>query len=359
MSTAPIPPAREGGALTVYETTFYPGTAAFDEAVMLPLRAGEHRSDVDIRLVPKPTVGVSGQILGPDGPLPLTAFRLVRSGGNPAADSYGLDVATGISDARGQFTLLGVPRGSYIVRVRASRPATASGAKPTLLSAEHAVTVGDTDVADVLVTARRAATVSGRVEVRGSQPMAPASLALGVESFTQGDSHELQVDKDYRFSVNLPPGRYFVQLFAGNDACVSTSGGRTISDDSLEVGYQNISDVLIVCGDPATHLRGFVRDDRGQLDPRARVVAFSTDRRFWSGLTYRGRRNVEMRVSPGATYDIPNLPPGDYFIVAIPEMATSEWQLPAVRDTLIGSATRVTIGSGESRAIDLRTVVIK
>ena len=352
-SFAPVPPAKDGRPVTVYETTLFPGVTAASEADVLSLGAGENRSGVDIRLVAKPAVSVSGEISGPDGPLPLTTFRLVRTGGIPAAEASGFEVATGITNARGQFTLLGVPRGSYVIRVRVSKPVL--GAR---LSADHLLTVGDADVTDVAVTARRAATVSGRVEMRGTKPIAFESLMLAIES--ADSAVESRVGRDGKFAVDLLPGRYLVLVHIGASVCTSTSGGKTISDDLLDVRDENISDVLIVCGgDTPTRISGTVRDDRGQLDPKARVVVFSTEKHFWSGPDYRRRRHAFQRTTPAGTFEISNLPPGDYFVAAIPEVVASDWELPAVRNQLIPLATRVTVGAAETRAVDLRTVVIR
>lgn len=357
MSRSPIPPAREGGPLTVYETTFHPDVTSVDRAVAVRIAPGESRRGVDIRLVARPTVRVTGRIVGPDGPLPLTPFRVVRAGGTPATEAFGLETATGITDARGQFTLLGVPRGSYILRVSASLPVSAPGGRPIPISAEHALVVGDSDVADVVVTARAGATISGRVEVRGSQPVAASALQLGVESLYRG--YEGRVDANYRFSMTLPPGRYLVLVRTPTSVCLATSGGKDISDDWLVVGEQNVTDILVVCTDGGTSISGIVSDDRGQPDPRTRVAVFPTDRRFWTGAEFRKRRNASAFPSPDGRYRIKDLPPGDYFVAALTDAAADNWQLPAFRESLLSSATRITLGASESKSLDLRTLVIR
>lgn len=361
-SFMPIPPARDGGPVTVYQTTFYPAATSVDAATVLPMRAGENRTGIDIRLIATSTARVSGEMIGPAGPLPLTAFRLVRAGGGPSSEDQDFEVATGITDARGQFTLLGVPAGTYVLRVRTSRPAgTAPGTQP-ILSAAETVTIGGADLANVVVTTRPSATITGRVEIRGTNPVAPEALTLIVEALDAGPVRMLnpRFDKDFRFRAELLPGRYLVWAVGPSDlACVSTSGGRDISDDLLDVGTDNIDDIAIACSEVSTRISGAVRDDKGQPDPRARVLVFSTDRRHWSGAGYRPRRSASVRATTAATFAVPNLPPGDYFVVAIPETASADWELPSVRDALIPSATRVSLTTGSARSIDLRTVVIK
>jgi hypothetical protein len=71
------------------------------------------------------------------------------------------------------------------------------------------------------------------------------------------------------------------------------------------------------------------------------------------------RRNVSTVARADGTYDIKDLPPGEYFVTAMPDMDTAEWELAPVRDKLVPSAVRVTLTSGESRVVDVRTTVIK
>jgi hypothetical protein len=299
---------------------------------------------------------VSGVLLGPDGPLPMTTFRVVRAGGTQATEFYGLEVATGITDARGNFLLLGMPRGSYVLKVDLSRPATPPRTRPLRLAAQQELTVSDSDVTDVVVNARPWATVSGRVEVRG-QPIAASAMMLSVAGASRG--FEGRIDKDHRFSLELPPGPYLVLVETPSGTCVSTSNGRDISDELLEVRDENISDIHVVCGEPPTRISGTVRDDRGQRDTTARVVVFTTDRRFWAGPSYRQRRNTSKGVTPSGTYEFKDLPPGEYFVAAISENDTTDWETVAFRDKLIPSAVKITVGPGESRSLDLRSMVIR
>lgn len=361
-SSMPIPPARDGGQVAVYQTTFHPSSTSLDGATVLSLGPGENRTGVDVRLVATPTMRVSGRIMGPEGALPLTTFKLNRADGVPLSDAFDFEVATGITDQRGQFTLLGVPRGAYVLRVRASGPpGNVTGARPVVLSADHRLVVGSEDLTNVEVTANRAAAIGGRVEFRGGKTVPPAALTLIIESIGPGPSVALNIrpDKDYRFRVEVVPGRYLVWAVGDDVNCVSTSGGKIVSDDLLDVAGDNIDDIAIVCGEPPTRLSGAVRDDKGLPDPRARVLVFSTDRRHWSGAGYRPRHDVSVRATTTATFAMTGLPPGDYFVVAIPETASVEWELASVRDALIPSATRVSLEAGAVRAIDLRTAVIK
>ena len=352
MSGRPIPRARDGSPISVYETTFFPGTPIVDQASVVSLTAGETRPGIDVRIVATPTVQVSGQLLGADGPLPLTQFRVVRAGGTQATEFYGLEAATGITDARGNFLLFGMPRGSYILRVDVSRPATPPRTRPVRLAAVREFTVANTDVADVVVNVQPWATVTGHVEVRG-QPIAASAMMLRVSGTNRG--FEGRVGQDLSFAIELPPGRYLLLVETPQGVCVSTSAGKDISDDLLEVAEKNIADVRVVCSETRTRVSGVVRDDRGQLETSARVVVFPTDRSYWTAPNYRLRRNISKWVTPEGTYEISDLPPGEYYVAAVSDNG-GEWELAAFRDKVIPSAVKITVGAGQSRSLDLQVV---
>jgi hypothetical protein len=65
------------------------------------------------------------------------------------------------------------------------------------------------------------------------------------------------------------------------------------------------------------------------------------------------RRFRSVRVESTGAFKIP-LPAGSYFIVAVPDEVTGEWQDPSFLDALSRGASQVTIAEGESKTLDLR-----
>jgi hypothetical protein len=159
----------------------------------------------------------------------------------------------------------------------------------------------------------------------------------------------------------VPPGPYALTLPAYSDlVCTAVmAGGRDISDGVFVMGLEDVLDVTVRCNGPTTRLSGTVRDDRGSADPAAAIVVFPTERQFWRGPALRARRFQRVFSDRSGAFALRALPAGEYFVAAIPEQTSDLWQDPKLLDALTRSATRVTLGAGESRTVDLRTVVIK
>lgn len=65
------------------------------------------------------------------------------------------------------------------------------------------------------------------------------------------------------------------------------------------------------------------------------------------------------RVSTRGTYQIDQLPAGDYFVAAIDDRFAADWQRPQRLESLARSATRVTLGAAGTKTLDLTTQVIR
>ena len=48
------------------------------------------------------------------------------------------------------------------------------------------------------------------------------------------------------------------------------------------------------------------------------------------------------------------MPPGDYYVVAVPEEQAADWRDPKTLEALARLATQVNIAEGEHKMIDLR-----
>jgi hypothetical protein len=59
------------------------------------------------------------------------------------------------------------------------------------------------------------------------------------------------------------------------------------------------------------------------------------------------------RVTNVGGYRFFGVPAGDYFVVAVDDVHTRAWQDPAFFEAAARAATRVTLGWGESKALNL------
>ena len=208
--SATPPPAGEGAPIFIYPTQFYPGVSSAARAGVVTIASGQERENVDFALHPVRTARVSGTVVGPEGPMANVALRLV-----PAADDVLTELETSVTmtGSGGEFTLLGVPAGQYTIKVlRIPRPRVppapstttmtqiqvgssvvmtsgSSGTPPTVpppipddptMFAQTAVSVGDRDVTDVIVTLQRGARVTGRFEFDGALERPNATALMRV-----------------------------------------------------------------------------------------------------------------------------------------------------------------------------------
>jgi hypothetical protein len=362
-----IPPApSETGRLTVYPTTFHPATTSAADATVFSIGPGEERAVGTIQLRPVSTVRVSGRLVGPQGPVALTALRLAPAGENLA--DVPLDPVTGLSDQTGAFTLLGVPPGQYELRVITPRitggripPSTPE--KPVLWASEP-VTVADTDVRDLSITLRSMFRVAGRVEFLGSKPV-PMGMAVAESVYInvypaagQWGGSATSPGPDGTFAMGASGGSCFVAAedfpLPGWYFKAAMFDGRDISDGSLEI-KGDISGVLIQFSDDVSRIAGTVRTAQGTPDNSVSVVVFPADRQRWTSYGSRfSRRLRSTPVSASGTFAFMALPPGDYFVAAISDALIDSWQDPKVLDAVSRTATRVSLAENEKRTVDLR-----
>jgi hypothetical protein len=113
-----VPEARvdSAGRPEIYRSTFWPEGHSPSDAVTIAV-TGEQRSSIDFSLERLPAVRVSGRLLDEAGGASGIAVSLLPT----TASDFGVEsasvTAVGITDADGDFTLLGVPGSTYTLRV--------------------------------------------------------------------------------------------------------------------------------------------------------------------------------------------------------------------------------------------------
>jgi hypothetical protein len=128
--------------------------------------------------------------------------------------------------------------------------------------------------------------------------------------------------------------------------------GRDVTDRGFDVDG-DVTGIEVLLTRQVTTLAGFVRDDRGQPAPDATVVIFAEDAAKWPA-TSRYIRRMQSDQSGGFTTR--GLPPGRYVAVALPadSLESGEETNPDTLERLARTGTRVTLGDGETRSVDLR-----
>ena len=393
------PSPGDDGRMLAYPTTYHPSAPTATRLTVVSLVSGEERTGVDVQLRLVTTVRVSGTVSGPEGPVPNIGVRLIPAGMEDFATDLGFESALTLTDPGGAFTFLGVPSGTYTVKVlKMPRPALPAGAsegsimvstgsggisfgtsvgspitapplpalptEPTLWGTAP-LAVGTTNIAGVSITLRTGVRVTGRLEFEGTrQPPTPDQIQRMSVSLQPLDPRSGGVITPGRVSTDLqfrtmefPPGRYNVTAGgAGMDWTLKSAmfNGRDISDEPLEIAGEEIAGVVLVFTDRQAQVTGTVRNAQNQGDADADVVVFPANHQLWKEVV-NPRRARSVRTTKTGSYTVPNLPPGDYYIVAISATTTRDWQDPKFLEAAAPQATRITILVGDQKTQDLRT----
>ena len=403
-----LPPPEPNQRMMVYASQYFPSASTVAQASIITLASGEDRPGVDLRLRLVPSLRVSGRVMGPDGPAANLGIKLFPVSTDEFTTESGLETATTATDASGSFTFLGVTPGQYTLKAlrvpralpRAPMPSSmieitgpngmmmgygggpVGPAPPPPLPPEstlwvtQSLTVADTDVAGVALTLRAGTRIGGRIVFEGGEAPAPIDVQqafvqlspIGVTAATQLLSAPRYVSPEGQFStVGYPPGRYNISAtlptrtpgdswrFKG-----AMLGGRDVSDGGFEVAGEDITSLtLVFTKAPASEINGTVRNGKAEPDASASVVIIPSDNDLWRKGIINTRRVRSARVGTTGSFRFFDVPPGSYFIAAIPEDQLENYQQQRVLEMIAKVATIVTISEGAKIGQSLTTQSIR
>ncbi len=375
-----LPPVARDSALFVYQTTFHPSAIALSQSARIKLLPGETRENIDVQLRPVPATSVSGVVVDDAGPVAGLGLRLMPADQGDEASI--LEATHTASDSRGAFTFPVVPAGNYnLVAWRTSGVPTGNPqqpfAEPRRISEQSGawaiqpVAVGSRAVENVRVTVRAPVTVNGRVEFSGSSPRPPAErLRTGFMTTiwqantmfrTSGPSSGSLMDPATgRISVKgvSPPGRYFAgppSLPAPWSVESITLAGLDVTDAAFNIGDADLNDLVITYTDRPAAISGSVSGAAAE----ATVFLFPVNRGRWRDARVSSRTFRSARPSTAGAYALPNVPPGDYYIVAIRDEDAGDWPDAQFLARLSAAATAVKVTPSQQASVTLKAGVLK
>ena len=381
-----VPPTPgEDAVIYSFQTTCHPNAIAVSHAQVITLAVGEERVGADIRLKLVPGVTIEGTVVGPAGPVPHVGVRLASDFAPDLSYEMTWEAALTISDARGRFAFLGVPAGNYTLRALKAPllpqppplPRPIPGAPPPpppslpplptepTLWANMPLAVGPEGIRDLTIKLQTGMRVSGRIQFDGkaARPEPTAIVDYGV-SLEPVDGHaigyplDMRVERDGTFtSLEIPPGRYLVRFWNPGTPWTLKAAmleGRDASVVPVDL-QGGVGDITVVLTDTPTEVTGIVRDEKGATDPTAGVVVFAVEREGWSSYGQSPRRLRYVRPNRVGLYRIVGLPPGQYFLAAVDDASSENWQDPRVLEAILRRAERIVLSDAEKKSQDLVT----
>jgi hypothetical protein len=261
----------------------------------------------------------------------------------------------GVTDASGSFVFPAVVPGNYILKgdVRES-----TGPMWVALP----LSVAGDDIEGIVATLQPGLKITARTQYDGNSadPSVPAGARPVPFTLENEDgSPSLQFGPAAKTGpegltlIGFTPGRYRVRVAnspVGWMFKAAMLDGVDVSQTPFELA-RDVSDLVLVFTDRWSGVGGVVQGARAD---RASVILFPTDSRAWVNAGPNPRRLRSTRVDAQGRFGIGSVPPGDYYVVAIPDEQSGDWREPALLETLARVATQITVVEGEHKTIDVQ-----
>lgn len=323
-------------------TTYYPGVLSAKQAAKVEVRPAEETSNIDIQLVGVPFVRVSGKAQG----MPPGAEQPFADVGMPGSCCPGV-----MLNAEGKFEIWGLDPGKYTVTARWEG---AEGVETLMGRIVHTAPVtfevAGSNVDNLELRVVPDSDIAGRLVFEtpeGAQPAPGRKVTLG-----RANTAPIGADDTFRLE-KIPAGKYVVGL-SWNTVYVKSMqlGSQSVDGAVLDLSSGSGGAALTLLLSPAAgSVSGIIRDEQGN-PAEARVVLI----RDGEPGAFLARYATAKK---DGAYAFPNLPPGNYKLVAVAEddedlialrPGESEPDLSDYEDTL----ETVEIHSAESVSKDLK-----
>ena len=333
-----------------YVPTYYPGTTDPSGAVELNIPAGGQVRNNDLVLRKAHTVRVRGRVIGdPPGGIPRVQLTLM-----PRNPGIAQPATSAISNAEGDFELVGVLPGSYILAAHLN-------ANGKTLTARRPLEVGSANLEDVALHFSPGVTVAGRIRVDGDtkQDLSNVQVQFGPfePGFAYGPYPGGKVNPDLSFQFNdVASDRFAVsvsRLPEGFFVKAIRSGSVDVKATGLEVAGAPPEPLDILLSPRAGQITGTVQTADGRPVGRGAMLVLapkdSTARNYASSLSFTS-------TGDGGSFSFRSLPPGAYVIYAWEDVEPGAWYDPDFMKTQDGKGTAVTIQEGGRETVEVTLI---
>jgi protocatechuate 3,4-dioxygenase beta subunit len=285
-----------------YAPLYYPGVVQLGQAQAVQLRAGEEmQADFEMRHIK--TVQISGHVIGADGkPAVRTYVSLMAADEDYSGSQLGEAV-----DTKGEFTIKGVPPGSYTIHAGQM----IEGKRYTT---RQKIEVGEANIENVVLSFNSGVNIKGRITATASGIVLQRTHVWLRPLDDDAGNNFAEVKSDGTFELNnIGDGNYILR--AGGEIGWYMKSARLGATDAIQNGIQ------IERGTAPGSLEIVLSNDAAQLDG-----AVTQDSKPVVGASIRVEPDPETpynehRTRHGSTdqngqFSIQTIPPGKYKVIA-------------------------------------------
>ncbi len=340
-----------------YAATYYPGTTNIAEAQRVTLAVSQEHTGVHFGLIATRLVRVAGQVIMSDGS-PATNGTVMLA---PTSSAGGRSMimqqggAGNRIDRTGTFRVSNVAPGRYQVQARAG------GREGEL--ARMDLIVGTEDIEGLTLVTAAGSVLSGTIvsdtgEAFDFRPQQlQVSARLGTPDAQGTGPGGSRVNDDWSFVLRNIADAVVIRTSAPQGWMLKSvaHNGEDITDTALQFPPgQSVSGVQVVMTRKIASVMGAVTDTRGNSVLDATVVVFPANEKLW---TYQSRFIRAARPDQSGRFQVTALPsPEQYLVVAVQGLEDGQAGDPEFLASVRDSATRLDLGEGESKAVDVKLV---
>ena len=348
-----------------FPTLFYAASRYSELALPFQIASSEVRYGVNFQWSPVPARSISGVLIGAKDAVADQIVRLVPLEERGISFSHEVAATTSLTD--GTFRFERVPAGEYRIEAGGAfgEPrfvdvlAESASPAPSAYWGDLPITVIDEDLSRLAIEMQTGRRVTGVISApvgSGTQtdkisiivmPARPGLSRTTAPTAANGRFFTAPLIPglyDIRVS-GLPPGMYLKDIKVD---------GESALDAPAELGVFEDTEILISITDKPTVIEGAVRDSNNALSAGAAVVVMPLEPSGWNP-----NRSRVTRASMNGLFGVTGLPAGDYLVVAFDDAAGDGLQDERVLRQLRTLATRISLGDGESRNLQIRLSVVR
>jgi protocatechuate 3,4-dioxygenase beta subunit len=329
----PAPATLDRSLDVAYPLTYYPDVTEADSATPIPMRGGE-RLQVDIHLNPVPSLHLLFRVPN-EGNHGFSAPRLEQ----PAFDGSTFMQIDGIRMVSpGLVELTGIPAGRYNVRLNAPGVALQMDGVDLTKDGEEL----DTSRGEALSTIKMSVQVPGETAV---SPQLTVGLR-GVQKMFAG-TQQVKAKGEVEFQ-QIAPGRYEVLVWSDKPYSIAhiSAEGAEVSGHSITVTAGSSPSVSLTVVGGSLNVEGTAKR-AGKPFAGAMVVLVPRNPEENRDLFRRDQSDLD------GTFNLQNVVPGSYTVLAIENGWDLDWSQPAVIAAYTKHGRAVEVGNHFGRPVNL------